>query len=74
MNYDPNSTDSKFTQILDSLSTLTSEVSKMKVDIADLKTQMLSAKMIAKIGRSILWTIAFVVAFKFGDISRLWKP
>lgn len=74
MNYDPNSTDSKFTQILDSLSILTSEVSKMKVDIADLKTQMLSAKMIAKIGRSILWTIAFVVAFKFGDISRLWKP
>lgn len=73
MQYDPNSLDSKLTQVLDAVSDLSKEVISLKADVADMKTQILSAKMIAKVGRSILLTIGFILAFKFGDISRLWK-
>lgn len=73
MQYDPNSLDSKLTQVLETLNDLSKDVVALKEDVADMKTQILSAKMIAKVGRSILLTIGFILAFKFGDISRLWK-
>lgn len=73
MQYDPNSLDSKLTQVLETLNDLSKDVVALKADVADMKTQILSAKMIAKVGRSILLTIGFILAFKFGDISRLWK-